>query len=182
MPSSRSRPQAVPEAGDFDRGFHLGTDVDDEGGNNVPASVEAPDSAFHDLQNVYTFYQTAGRDASTLASTDFGSGKAGADGLIWYNDDVRFAGRVTESPPGVQFLVRKGALGEKLPTVRDRCRTGQRQPISGSRVHRGHGSTRPGDRRAGRPRTGVPSGLGRRDDGHAARPLPHERPGGRTRG
>jgi hypothetical protein len=98
--------------GDVNRGFHLGTDADGKRGNNVPAAVEAPDSAFQDLQNVYTFYQTAGRDQPTLASTDFGSGKPGADGTVWYNDNVRFAGRVTESPPGVQFLVRKNALGE----------------------------------------------------------------------
>ncbi|MET0772796.1 MAG: hypothetical protein ABWZ82_06920 [Candidatus Limnocylindrales bacterium] len=98
--------------GDVNRGFHLGTDADGKRSNNVPATVEDPDSVFQDLQNLYTFYQTAGRDAPILASTDFGSGKPGADGTVWYNDNERFAGRVTESPPGVQFLVRKSALGD----------------------------------------------------------------------
>jgi hypothetical protein len=102
----------VPTDGDGNRGFHLGTDTDGTRSNNVPAAVVDPDSAFQDLQNLYTLYLVAGRDAPTLASTDFGSGKTGADGSVWYNDDVRFAARVTDTPPGVQFLVRARDLGQ----------------------------------------------------------------------
>ena len=135
--------------GDLNRGFHLGTDTDGKRINNVPASVVDPDSAFQDLQNLYTFYQTTGRDAPTLASTDFGSGTLGADGSVWYNDDVRFAGRVTESPPGVQFLGPEERARGYLPPVHDRANGRRWRSTGRTRFHRRDGSAARFDPRPG---------------------------------
>ena len=97
--------------------FHIGTDRKNDKQNNVPTSVGNPLSPWQNLQNVYSLGLAAGADTLTLAATDF-AGKRNADGSSWYNDHkTLFAGRVTDSPAGVQFLIPAAAMGATFRPV-----------------------------------------------------------------
>jgi hypothetical protein len=103
-------------AADRNLSFHVGTDRKDDPGNNTPASVTDPLSPYQDLQDVYTVYLAAGRDAPSLHSSDFAAAPR-SDGSTWYNGDTAFAARVTRSPAGVQFLLPAKAVGDTFRPI-----------------------------------------------------------------
>lgn len=109
---------ATPELPpDLNRAFYLGTDRDGDRSNDRPATAQNPYDAFQGLQNLYLFQQLAGRRTPTLTSTDFGSDKRSPQGSVFHNDDVPFAARITETPPGVQFLLRRNTVGDTFRPI-----------------------------------------------------------------